>query len=161
MRHTWLTSAAAPLLAIAVLTMAACTSHVSENAADDPRHESGPTTARIVGLKGCVEAGGDSGEYMLRNVHLEPLLLQPTDTLTAGGVALANGSSVRLRTSDADELEKNVGQIVSVTGTMTGNGASTVGTGGAPRRPDHPEPLLSVEKVRGTGERCKEPGPTR
>ena len=149
MRHTWLTSAAAPLLATAVIVMmlTACTSQVSENAADDRRHDSGPTTAQVVGLKGCVAAGGGPGEYMLRNVHLEPPLLQPTDALTAGGVALANGSSVRLRTSNADELEKNVGRIVSVTGTITGNGASTVGTGGAPRSPDHPQPRESIPRT--------------
>ena len=137
MRHTWLLRAAAPLVAGAMLT--ACSRHVGDDSGQngsDRRKDAGGRTEQVIALKGCVEGAPDPGEYVLRNVQLEPMPAQPTDAASSVGLTVTPGSSVRLHMTDADELKKNLGQIVSVTGLITDNGASTIGTGGRPVAPD-------------------------
>jgi hypothetical protein len=41
--------------------------------------------------------------------------------------------------ADSDQLKKNLGQIVSVTGMIIDDGRNTIGTGGKPRDPDQQE----------------------
>jgi hypothetical protein len=189
MRQTWILRTAAPLLAAAL--MAGCSRHVDENDGSGRRKYAGGRIDQIIGLKGCVEGAADPSEFVLRNVQLEPMPSQPTDAATSVGVSVTEGSSVRLRMTDADELKKNLGQVVSVTGIITDDGRSTIGTGGKPRDPDAQEaptdasraatdqrhydkqaqeagplgqdsmangtlPRMSVQKVTGTGERCKQ-----
>jgi hypothetical protein len=188
MRQTWAMRIAAPVLAATAL--AACSRHVSENDGSDRRKYAGGQQAQIIGLKGCVEGAPDPNEFVLRNVQLEPIPSQPTDAATGPGVSVTEGSSVRLKITDSDQLKKNLGQIVSVTGMIIDDGRSTIGTGGKPRDPDQQEqpadtsraaapehhservaqeagpigrdsmangtvPRMSVDKVTGTGERCK------
>jgi hypothetical protein len=140
MRQTWLTIAAAPVIAAAMLT--ACTRHVGDDeggSGSDRRKYAGGKADEIIGVKGCLVGAPERGEYVLHNVQLEPLPSQPTDALTSVGVTITEGATVRLRAANAKQLEKHLGQIVSVTGEVLDDGRSTIGTGGRPRDPDQQE----------------------
>jgi hypothetical protein len=137
MRQTWAMRVAVPVLTAAALT--ACSRHVDENDGSGRRKYAGGTQDQVIGLKGCVEGAPDPNEFVLRNVQLEPISSQPTDAPTGPGVSVTEGSSVRLKMTDADQLKKNLGQIVSVTGMIIDDGRSTIGTGGKPRDPDQQE----------------------
>jgi hypothetical protein len=160
MRNTWAIWAA-PLLAAAMAT--SCSQHADEKPAADPRSDLGGTMNQIIGLKGCVEGAADPNEYVLRNVQLEPLSAQPTDAATSVGVSVTEGSSVRLRLADSDELKKNLGQVVSVTGIITDDGRNTIGTGGSPRDPGAPEPSTDASQAATSqsypNKQAKEAGP--
>jgi hypothetical protein len=161
MRQTWAMRVAAPVLAAAALT--ACTQHVKENDGSERRKDAGGSADQVIGLKGCVEGAPDPNEYVLRNVQLQPIASQPTDAPTAVGVTVTEGSSVRLRTNDTDELKKNLGQIVSVTGMITDDGRTTIGTGGKPRDPDQQEPATDASRAaaneRYSARQAREAGP--
>ena len=137
MRQTWVVRVAAPVLAAAAL--AACSQHVNENDGSDRRKYAGGSRDQVIALKGCVEGAANPDEFVLRNVQLEPIPSQPTDAATGPGVSVTEGSSVRLKITDSDQLKKNLGQIVSVTGLIVDDGRSTIGTGGKPRDPDQQE----------------------
>ncbi len=188
MRHIWGTPTAAALLACALL--AGCSRDVEENDGSDRRKNAGGRVDQIIALKGCVEGAPDPKDFVLRNVRLEPMLSQPSDSPMSAGVTVTEGSSVRLHMTDPDQLRQNLGQLVSVTGTIISDGRNTIGTGGRPRDPDQQQsatdassaatdehyadkqakeagPLgqeslsngtvlrMAVDKVTGTGERCK------
>ena len=85
---------------------------------------------RIEGLR---RGGFGSERVVLRNVQLEPMPSQPTDAPTGPGVSVIEGSSVRLKMADSDQLKKNLGQIVSVTGMIIDDGRNTIGTREAAR----------------------------
>jgi len=150
MRQTWVVRVAAPVLAAAAL--AACSQHVNENDGTDRRKYAGGSQDQIIGLKGCVEGAADPNEFVLRNVQLEPISSQPTDAATGPGVSVTEGSSVRLKITDSDQLKKNLGQIVSVTGLIVDDGRSTIGTGGKPRDPDQQEQASDASRA-ATSER--------
>ncbi len=145
MRQTWAMRVIAPVLAAAAL--AACSQHVDENDGSDRRKYAGGRQDQIIGLKGCVEGASDPSEFVLRNVQLEPMPSQPTDAPTGPGVSVTEGSSVRLKMADSDQLKKNLGQIVSVTGMIIDDGRNTIGTGGKPRDPDQQEATADASRA--------------
>jgi hypothetical protein len=190
MRETWLMKAAPVITAAALI---ACSREVGDDEGggrSDRRNFGGGRVDQTIGLKGCVQGAPQPGEYILRNVQLNPLPTQPTDSATSVGISITDGSSIRLHITDSDQLKKNLGQIVSVTGTITDDGRSTIGTAGKPRDPDQAGaatdasrtatsephydkqakeagplgqdamangtlPIMSVQKVNRTGERCR------
>src|SRR4051794_8524025 len=137
MRHTWVSNLTISLAAAVLMT--ACRGDVDSGGGKDQRKYAGGNINQIIALTGCVEGAADPNEYVLRNVQLEPVAAQPTDSPTSVGVTVTEGSTVRLRITNSDELKKNLGQIVSVRGIITDDGRSTIGTGGRPRDPDQAE----------------------
>jgi hypothetical protein len=138
MRHTWVSHVATSLAAAALMT--ACSRDVGNSGAvKDQRTDAGGRVDQIVALTGCVQGAADPNEFVLRNVQLEPPRAQPTDSATSAATTVTEGSTVRLRIANSDELKKHLGQVVSVTGTITDDGRSTIGTGGRPRDPGQAE----------------------
>lgn len=84
-----------------------------------------------VSLSGCVTTGIGNNQYMLTNVRPVPLAVQPTDAASSANINLPENVPVRLAMGDSDEIEKLVGQTVSVTGRLN-DGRNTIGTSGAP-----------------------------
>ncbi len=161
MRHKWVIRTAAPLLLCALST--ACSRDVEQNDGSDRRKYAGGRVDQMLSLRGCVEGAPDPNEFVLRNIQLEPMPSQPTDAPTSVGISVTEGSAVRLRMNDGDQLKQNLGQIVSVTGTITDDGRSTIGTGGRPRDPDQPGPATDASRAatdeHHSDKQAKEAGP--
>jgi hypothetical protein len=126
---------------------AACSREVDDQSGREIRKTAGGRIDQAVALKGCLEASPEAGEYVLRYVQLEPVSTQPTDAPTSVGVTVTEGSYVRLRMNDSDELKQHLGQRVSVSGTIIDDGRSTIGTGGRPRDPDEAEPPTDASRA--------------
>jgi len=148
---------------LAAAMMIGCTQHPDTGAAGGDRKYAGGTVDQVISLKGCVQGAPDPNEYVLRDVQLQPVPAQPTDAPNAVGVTVTEGSTVRLRMTDSDELEKHLGQIVAVSGTIKDDGRSTIGTGGKPRDPDQPEPPTDASRAaaneRYSARQAQEAGP--
>ena len=162
MRHICRIRVAAPLL-IGVLMVGGCSREVDESEASDRRKYAGGRIDQIVALRGCVEGAPDPKDFVLRNVQLEPMLAQPSDAATSAGLTVTEGSSVRLHMTDPDQLRQNLGQVVSVTGTITSDGRNTIGTAGRPRDPDQQDSPTDASRA-ATNEhysdkQAKEAGP--
>jgi hypothetical protein len=119
----------------------ACGGSANDRAAETRSTQDARAGTQQVLLTGCVEAGQGSDGYVLRNVRLAPVPEQPSDALTAPGIRIiSEGSWVRLKMNDRDELRSHLGQVVAVTGTVSDDGRDTIGTGGPAANPDEPQP---------------------
>ncbi len=116
---------------------------------DTREADAASTPSGTIALTGCVELSPGSGsEFALNNVHLVPPAQQPSATATsASGSPITEGSWVRLAMNDPDELQKHIGQKVSVTGTLREDGRSTIGTSGQGKAPQEPEPAADKSRA--------------
>jgi hypothetical protein len=134
MRTTWAIRVLAPLAAAVMLF--GCSRGEHSSAAN--RDRLGGLRYEMIALKGCVEVAPGSKEYVLRQIHIDPVAMQKTDTPTSHGLSVTEGSWVRLR-DDSDQLKSHVGQMVQVSGTILDDGRNTIGTAGKATEADTPE----------------------
>jgi hypothetical protein len=133
MRTTWAIRVA-PLAAAAMIV--GCSKGTHSSAGD--RIGIGGARYEMISLKGCVEETPGSKEYVLRQIHIDPVSMQKTDAPTAHGLTVTEGSWVRLHDA-SDRLKDHVGQMVSVSGTILDDGRNTIGTAGKATEPDEAE----------------------
>jgi hypothetical protein len=146
MRNSWAYKTAAPIAAAAL--MIACSREVKEQSSPEhPRADSGGRKMETIALKGCVQGGTGTNEYVLQHVQLEPIAAQPSDAPTSVGASITEGSAVRLRMTDSDQLKSHLGQIVSVSGTIIDDGRNTIGTGGNDRGPSQQESPVDASRA--------------
>lgn len=153
---------AIPLLCAALGV--ACERSANDRAADLRSTQDARAGTQQVLLTGCLAPGPGGTEYVLRNVRMAPVAEQPSDALTSPRAgAITEGSWVRLRATDRDQLRSHLGQVVSVTGTITDDGRDMVGTGGRTASPDGTQPRTDQSQAAGRehhSERvAKEAGP--
>jgi len=159
MRTTWAVRLAVPLAASAL--MIGCT---KGNRHDEAQRERlGGAKYEIVNLKGCVEKAPGSDEYVLRQVQLPLPSAQISDTATSvRGLTITEGSWVKLR-DGSDQLKGQLGQMVSVTGTVIDDGRNTIGTTGKATEPKEAESPVDASRAAkdesGTARARKEAGP--
>jgi hypothetical protein len=134
MRTTWAIRVAAPLAAVVMI--AGCSKGEHSSAAN--RERLGGLKYEMLSLKGCLEKAPGSKEYVLRQIHIDPVAMQKTDAPTAHGLTVTEGSWVRLQDASA-QLKAHVGQMVAVSGTILDDGRNTIGTAGKATEPDTPE----------------------
>lgn len=141
MIRTWTVKLCVPLASAAIL--AGCTQEVGDDQTQNRTPIDNATNqqrqALEVSLTGCVTTGIGNNQYMLYNVRPASLGEQPTDALSSANTNIPENVPVRLAMNDDDEIEKLVGQTVSVTGRLS-DGRNTIGTSGAPVGPDQAEP---------------------
>jgi hypothetical protein len=100
--------------------------------AQRPDHsQQGPPAQAIVSLSGCVEAAPGTGQFVLRNVRLEPRGQgdPQASTTTPGAHGITEGAWVRLNAAEQD-LTTFLGQRVTITGSISDSGQNTIGTAG-------------------------------
>jgi hypothetical protein len=140
MNRIWTLKLCVPLASAAFL--AGCTQEVGDRAqnrtaidhATDQQKQNGE-----ISLTGCVSTGVGTNQFMLYDVKQASLAQQPTDALSATNSKIPENTPIRLATADADQIEKLVGQTVSVTGRLS-DGRNTIGTSGEPRAANQTEP---------------------
>ncbi|MDQ3417169.1 MAG: hypothetical protein M3541_00020 [Acidobacteriota bacterium] len=140
MTRTWTFKLCVPLASAALL--AGCTQEVGDRAQDRTAIDHATDQQKQnpeVSLTGCVTTGVGTNQFMLRDVRPVPLAEQPTDAPSATNSTIPENTPIRLATADADQIEKLVGQTVSVTGRLS-DGRNTIGTTSEPRAADEPEP---------------------
>lgn len=140
MRTTWTVRVAAPLVAAAMI------SGCSKNGTTAEKRQLGGSS-QMVSLKGCVEKAPGSKEFVLRHVQIEPVAMQRSDAPTSLGLTVTEGSWVRLRMSESDQLKNHLGEIVSVSGTIIDDGRNTIGTSGKATEPDEPESRVDASRA--------------
>ena len=141
MNKLWTVKFCAPL-AVALL-LAGCTQEVDDGAGRNRTPLDNATKqANLnpeVSLTGCVTTGIGTTQFMLRNVRAAAPGEQSTDALSSTSSTIPANVPIRLAMADADEIEKFVGQTVSVTGRLS-DGRNTIGTTGTPRGAGQSEP---------------------
>ena len=157
MKRTWTLKLCVPLASAALLV--GCTQEVGEgetqnrtpidNATNQTRQKA------EISLTGCVTTGVGTNQFMLRDVRPVALSEQPTDALSHTGTKVPENTPIRLAIADADEIEKLVGQTVSVTGRLV-DGTNTIGTTGEPKSPGQPEPRTDQSQAAATGQHHSE-----
>jgi hypothetical protein len=93
--------------------------------ATDQQRQNRPMT-----ISGCLGTGVGTDQYMVTAVQLAPLAEQPSDAPSTPGNPITPDAQVRLAYNETDELERLVGQMVTVTGIVTDDGRNTIGTSG-------------------------------
>ena len=93
--------------------------------ATDQQRQNQPIT-----ISGCLGTGIGTDQYMITAVQLAPLAEQPSDAPSTTGHPITPDAQVRLAYGETDELERLVGQKVTVTGIVTDDGRNTIGTSG-------------------------------
>lgn len=141
MIRTWTFKLCVPLASAAIL--AGCTQEVSDGETQNRTPIDNATNQQRqnlqVSLTGCVSTGQGNNQFMLYNARPVARAEQPSDAMTSANTNLPENVPVRLAMGDRGEIEKLVGQTVSVTGTLN-DGRNTVGTSGEPTKaPDQPE----------------------
>jgi len=140
MNRTWTLKLCVPLASAALL--AGCTQEVGDRAQNRTPIDHATDQQKQnpeVSLTGCVTTGVGTNQFMLRDVRQAPLAQQPTDALSATNSRIPENTPIRLAIADADEIEKLVGETVSVTGRLS-DGRNTIGTTGEPRAANQSEP---------------------
>jgi hypothetical protein len=132
MYNTWRLQLAAPVLCAVLI--AGCGG--SDGANDDRQAQQPQTNApeqpgQSVALKGCVEPGPGTSQYVLRHVQFtgEAAPDPHRNTTTQAGGAITENSWVRL-SADGKDLAKFAGQRVTMTGVVVDTGQDTIGTAG-------------------------------
>lgn len=124
-------------LGCAAVIMMACGG--SDGRRDDRRAEYEANKTPRVRLTGCVQPGALETKYVLANVltDREPDQQRQTSERTSerSPATITEGSLVQLRAGNESELQKHVGQQVSVTGRLLDRGANTIGTSGSQGHP--------------------------
>ena len=141
MKRTWTVKLCVPLASAVLLV--GCTQEVGEGETQNRTPIDNATNQTKqnpeVSLTGCVTTGIGTNQFMLRDVRPAALGEQPTDALSHTGRDVPENTPIRLATGDRDQIEKLVGQTVSVTGRLS-DGRNTIGTTGDPKGPGQPEP---------------------
>lgn len=140
MNRTWISKVCVTLASAALVT--GCTQEVGENAQDRTAIDHATNQQKQnneISLTGCVTTGVGTNQFMLKDIRPVAVAQQPTDALSATNSNIPENTPVRLAIADADEIEKHVGQTVSVTGRLS-DGRNTIGTSGEPRAADQAEP---------------------
>jgi hypothetical protein len=155
MRTTWAVCAATALVAAMAV---GC----SKNGSTTEKRGLGGTS-QVISLKGCVEEAPGSKDFVLRQVHIEPVAMQRSDARASEALTVTEGSWVRLRMSESDQLKKHLGEIVSVIGAVTDDGRNTIGTSGKATEPDEAEPRVDASRAASSehhaSKATKEAGP--
>jgi hypothetical protein len=81
-------------------------------------------------ISGCLGTGVGTNQFMVTAVQLAPLGEQPSDAPSTTGNPITPDSQVRLAYNETEELERLVGQKVTVTGHIIDDGRNTIGTSG-------------------------------
>ena len=142
MRTTWAVRAALPLAA--AMMISGCSK--GEHSSAGKRQDLGGSRYQTISLKGCVEAAPGSKEYVLRQVHIEPVSMQKTDAPSSLGLTVTEGSWIRLHDS-SDRLKDHLGQMVAVSGTILDDGRNTIGTTGKATTPDEAESPIDASRA--------------
>jgi hypothetical protein len=140
MNKTWTFRLFGPLAG--ALLLAGCTQEVGSRQQDRTPIDNATNQQKQnpeVSLTGCVTTGVGTNQFMLRNVRPVALAEQPTDALSSTNSKIPENVPIRLAIADADEIEKLVGQTVSVTGALS-DGRNTIGTSGAEKGAGQSEP---------------------
>ena len=140
MNRTWTLTLGGPLAG--ALLLAGCTQEVGSRQQDRTPIDNATNQQKQnpeVSLTGCVTTGVGTNQFMLRNVRPVALAEQPTDALSSTNSKIPENVPIRLAVADADEIEKLVGQTVSVTGALS-DGRNTIGTSGAEKGAGQSEP---------------------
>ena len=145
MRKSSAFRSAAPIVAAAL--MIGCSRSESKSPGVAKNRDAAAGSREVVSLKGCVEAAPGAKSFVLRHVQLEPRAAQSSGATGAPGSSITEGSWVRLRMSESDQLRSQLGQIVTVSGTITDDGRNTLGTGGAAVAPDEPEARTDASRA--------------
>ncbi len=120
MNRTWTFTLCGPLAG--ALLLAGCTQEVGSRQQDRTPIDNATNQQKQnpeVSLTGCVTTGVGTNQFMLRNVRPVALAEQPTDALSSTNSKIPENVPIRLAIADADEIEKLVGQTVSVTGALS------------------------------------------
>ena len=137
MNRTWISKLCVPIASAALL--AGCTQEVKDGETQNRTpidHATNQTKQNPqISLTGCVTTGIGTNQFMLMNVRQAQVAQQPTDALSATNRNIPENTPIRLAMADADEIEKYVGQTVSVTG-MLSEGSNTIGTTGDVKAPN-------------------------
>lgn len=153
----WTVKLCVPLASAAILS--GCTQEVDDSQTDHRTaidNRAGQSREhQLVSLTGCVSTGQGNNQFMLYNVRPVALGEQPTDAPSSANTNIPENVPVRLAMNDDDELEKLVGQSVSVTGRLN-DGRNTIGTTGDPRGPGEPDSRVDQSQAGATGEHHSE-----
>lgn len=128
MTKHWMLKLCVPVASAAIL--AGCRGEQDRTAIDHPTDQQRQN--QEVTVSGCLGTGVGNDQYMLTAVQLAPLGEQPSDAPSTTGNPITPDSQVRLAMNDRDELERLVGQKVTVTGRISNDGRNTIGTSGSP-----------------------------
>ena len=145
MRTTWTIRLTVPLAAAAMVVGCSKGSHSSAG----DRQDLGGSRYQTISLQGCVEAAPGTHEYVLRQVHIEPVSMQKTDAPSSHGLTVTEGSWLRLHDS-SDQLKAHLGQLVSVSGTILDDGRNTIGTAGKATEPGDADSRTDASRAAGS-----------
>ena len=133
-------------------------SHSSAGTRDDL----GGSRYQTLSLKGCVEEAPGTKEYVLRQVQIDPVSMQRSDSPSSHGLTVTEGSWVRLHDS-SDQLNAHVGEMVAVSGTIIDDGRNTIGTAGKATDPGEAESAVDKSRAASSehhaSKETKEAGP--
>jgi hypothetical protein len=127
MRNPWLWKLGVPVASAAIL--AGCQQGQDRTAADHATNQ--PRQNREIAISGCLGTGVGTNQFMVTAVQLAPLAEQPSDAPSTTVNPITPDAQVRLAYSETEELERLVGQKVTVTGLVTDDGRNTIGTSGS------------------------------
>lgn len=126
MVKNWTIKLCVPLASAAVLV--GCRGEQDRTAIDHPTEQASQN--QRVTVSGCLGTGVGTTQYMLTAVQLAPLGEQPSDVASTTGNPITPDAQVRLAMNDTAQLERHIGERVTVTGIVTDDGRSTIGTSG-------------------------------
>ena len=147
MNRTWISTLCIPLASAWLL--AGCTQEVGSGAQDRTAIDHATNQQKSdpeVSLTGCVTTGVGTNQFMLRNVRPVSLGEQPTDALSSTNSKIPENAPIRLAMADPDEIEKLVGETVSVTGLLS-DGRNTIGTSGDEKGAGQSEPRVDQSQA--------------
>ena len=126
MRNSWVWKLGVPVLSAAVLT--GCRGEQDRTAIDHATNQQRQN--QEITISGCLGTGVGTNQFMVTAVQLAPLAEQPSDAPSTAGNPITPDAQVRLAYNETEELERLIGQKVTVTGHVIDDGRNTIGTSG-------------------------------
>lgn len=131
MRNSWTVKLCIPLASAAILV--GCRGEQERTPIDHATNQTKQN--QQITVSGCLGTGVGNDQFMLTAVQLAPLGEQPSDAASTTGNPITPDSQVRLAMADREQLERHIGQKVTVTGMLTNDGSNTIGTAGPGQTP--------------------------
>lgn len=126
MRNSWLWKLGVTVVSAAIL--AGCQKGQDRTAIDQATNQ--PRQNQQITISGCLGIGVGTNQFMVTAVQLAPLAEQPSDAPSTSVNPITPDAQVRLAYDETEELERLVGQKVTVTGYVIDDGRNTIGTSG-------------------------------
>jgi hypothetical protein len=127
MKKQWFKKLCGPVASAAVLV--GCGGEQERTAIDGATNQ--PRQNQEMTISGCLATGIGTNQYMVTAVQLAPLGEQPSDAPSNTQHPITPDSQVRLAYNDTDQLDRLIGQTVTVTGHISDDGRNTIGTSGS------------------------------